>query len=88
MKKKVREEKIQTSYGTFETIFHSNVPERGYTVTAPRLKGMVTCGDTLNEARTMAREAIELHCECLIEEGFAELRIFEKIPPKQKVISR
>lgn len=75
-------------YGEFECIFHSNVPQRGYTVTIPKLKGVITCGDTLPEAKKMAREAIEFHCECLIEEGLAKIRIFEKTSQKQKVNSR
>ena len=44
----------------------------------PRVRGVVTCGDTLAEAKKMAKEAIELHCECLVEEGFAELKIYRK----------
>lgn len=70
--------KVKTLFGTFECLFEPNYPEKGYTVTAPRLKGVVTCGDTLGEAKKMAQEAIELHCECLVEEGLAELKIYRK----------
>ncbi len=38
-------------------------PEGGYTVTVPMLPGCVTFGETIEEAITMAREAIELDLE-------------------------
>lgn len=66
---------IKTNLGTFQALFESNAPEKGYTVTVPKLRGVVTCGDTLVEARRMAREAIELHCECLLAKGDAEIKI-------------
>ena len=69
---------IDSRYGGFKCFFESNTPERGYTVTVPRLRGIVTCGDTLQEAKKMAKEAIELHCECLLQEGSAKLRIYRK----------
>ena len=43
--------------------------EGGYTVTVPALPGVVTEGDTLEEAIAMARDAIKLHIECLIADG-------------------
>ncbi len=65
---------VKTVFGVFSCIFESNKPEKGYTVTVPRVKGVVTCGDTISEAKKMAKEAVELHCECLIDEGIAELK--------------
>ena len=44
-------------------------PEGGYTVTCPSLPGLVTCGETLEEARAMAADAIEGYLECLREDG-------------------
>jgi antitoxin HicB len=38
-------------------------PEGGYTVTCPALPPVVTYGETLEEARANAREAIELCLE-------------------------
>lgn len=38
-------------------------------VVVPDLPGCFAAGDTLDEAVDMAREAIELHCETLIEDG-------------------
>ena len=40
-------------------------PEGGYTVTCPSLPGLVTYGETLEEARTMALEAVEAYLESL-----------------------
>jgi predicted RNase H-like HicB family nuclease len=44
-------------------------PEGGYTVTCPSLPGLVTYGETLEEARAMAADAIEGYLECLREDG-------------------
>ena len=43
--------------------------EGGYTVTVPSLPGCVTYGDTLEEAKEKAKEAIELYVESLKEHG-------------------
>ncbi len=40
-----------------------------YGVTVPDLPGCHSAGDTLDEAMAMAREAIELHLEGMIEDG-------------------
>lgn len=66
---------IETRLGNFECLFESNRPEKGYTVTVPKLKGVVTFGGNLTEAKKMVKEAIELHCECLLQEGRAEIRV-------------
>jgi antitoxin HicB len=44
-------------------------PEGGYTATCPSLPPVVTYGETLDEARQNAREAIELCLEVLKEDG-------------------
>lgn len=41
-------------------------PEGGYTVTVPTLPGCITYGETIEEARKMAKESIELYIESLI----------------------
>ena len=41
----------------------------GYAVTVPALPGVLTFGDTVEEAMAMAREAIALHIEGLREAG-------------------
>lgn len=44
-------------------------PEGGFTVLIPDLHGCITYGKDLNEARKMAREAIELYIEDMIKDG-------------------
>jgi predicted RNase H-like HicB family nuclease len=44
-------------------------PEGGYTVTVPSLPGCVTFGDSIEDAVSMAREAIGLYLESLQEHG-------------------
>ena len=41
-------------------------PEGGYTAFVPSLPGCVTYGDTIDEAREMVKEAVELYIESLI----------------------
>ena len=43
----------------YEAIFDPN--GSGYTVTVPKLPGLVTEGSNLNEAREMVRDAIRCH---------------------------
>ena len=45
--------------------------EGGYTVTVPALPGVVTEGDTLEEAREMVIDAIQGYLETLQEDGLA-----------------
>ena len=44
-------------------------PEGGYTVFVPSLPGCITYGDNVDEAITMAKEAIELYIEELKDHG-------------------
>jgi antitoxin HicB len=44
-------------------------PEGGYTVIVPSLPGCITYGENLDEAKAMAKEAIELYIEVLKEKG-------------------
>lgn len=43
--------------------------EDGYTVTFPDLPGCITCGDDMEEAYMMAKEALELHLYGMEEDG-------------------
>ncbi len=51
-----------------EVVFEPQ-PEGGFTVYSPDLPGMVTEGDTLDQATANAREAIELYVESMRERG-------------------
>jgi antitoxin HicB len=44
-------------------------PEGGYTVTVPTLPGCITYGENVDEAISMAEEAIELYIEELQSRG-------------------
>ena len=51
------------------TIFFQPAEEGGYVVTCPALPGLVTEGDTLEEAREMAADAIRGYLESLQRDG-------------------
>jgi antitoxin HicB len=53
---------------TYTVIVYTE-PEMVYSVTVPALPGCNTEGRNLLEALEMAKEAIELHLECLHEHG-------------------
>jgi antitoxin HicB len=42
-------------------------PEGGYTVSVPSLPGCITYGESVDEAISMAKEAIGLYIESLVE---------------------
>jgi predicted RNase H-like HicB family nuclease len=52
-------------------------PEGGFTVTCPKLPPVVAYGETLEEPRANAREAIELCLEVMREDG-------QPIPPPDR----
>ena len=51
------------------TVFFEPAVEGGYVVTCPALPGLVTEGDTLAEARKMAKDAILAYLESLRKDG-------------------
>ncbi len=51
------------------TVLFEPAEEGGYVVTCPALPGLVTEGDTLHEARDMARDAIRAYMESLRKDG-------------------
>jgi predicted RNase H-like HicB family nuclease len=53
---------------TYTFVFNPE-PEGGYTVTCPALPGLVTHGQTIEEARAMARDAMEGLIEVMREKG-------------------
>src|SRR6516225_6930774 len=55
---------------TYTFVFNPE-PEGGYTVTCPALPGLVTYGETIEEARWMARDAMEGLIEVMLEKGEA-----------------
>jgi predicted RNase H-like HicB family nuclease len=55
---------------TFTMLFEP-AEEGGYVVTCPALPGLVTEGDTLEEARQMAGDALRGYIESLLEDGLS-----------------
>src|SRR6266700_364112 len=55
---------------TYTFVFNPE-PEGGYTVTCPALPGLVTYGETIEEARSMARDAMDGLIEVMLERGEA-----------------
>lgn len=55
---------------TFRTIIEPDDP-KGYHGYVPALKGVHTCGDTIEETKVNLRDAIVLHIQGLIEDGLA-----------------
>ena len=51
------------------TVLFEPAEEGGYVVTCPALPGLVTEGDTLEEAREMAEDAIRGYLESLSKDG-------------------
>ena len=51
------------------TVLFDPAEEGGYVVTCPSLPGLVTEGDTLEEARAMAVDAIRGYLEALAKDG-------------------
>ncbi len=49
--------------------FFRHTDSGGYSVDFPDLPGCISAGDTLNEALSMAREALSLHLFGMVEDG-------------------
>ncbi len=62
------EASIETQSYTYTVLLEPD-EDGGFVVTCPALPGLVSHGDTLEEAREHAAEAIELYLECLKAEG-------------------
>jgi antitoxin HicB len=64
---------------TFTMLFEP-AEEGGYVVTCPALPGLVTEGDTMEDARQMAEDALRRYLESLLEDGLS-------IPPDKTPIA-
>ncbi len=53
---------------TFLIAIHKD-PDSSYGVSVPDLPGCITAGDTFDEALMMAKEAIELHLEGMLDDA-------------------
>ena len=60
--------KSKTSQEYFFTVIYTPVKGGGYQVSVPVLPGVISYGRTIEEAKTMARDAIICHIESLKKE--------------------
>ena len=72
-----RKETITTEEYTYTAVFQPE-PEGGFTVTVPALRGCVTYGATMEEARAMVADAIAGCLHVLHKHG-------DPIPPSEDV---
>jgi len=61
------------------TVLFEPAEEGGYVVFCPALPGLVTEGDTLEEAQNRAKEAIAGYLESLIKDGLP-------VPPDKEIV--
>jgi predicted RNase H-like HicB family nuclease len=61
--------RVRSGRGGRSRTLIKNPTEEGYRVTVPLLPGLITYGRTLDEAREMARDAIQCHLEGLQKDG-------------------
>jgi antitoxin HicB len=54
---------------TYSILLQPDPDEGGFTVTVPELPGIVTQGESFEQALAMARDAIALHVEGLVADG-------------------
>ena len=64
-----RTEPVVATEIAYNVIFEPDEEAGGYVVTCPALPGLVTEGDTLEEARAMAGDAIRVYLESLRDDG-------------------
>jgi len=79
-------ETVDTKAYSFTVLFEP-AEEGGYVVTCPALPGLITEGDTLENARAMAQDAIRAYLESLQKDGLpipSDTPIREE-PVKEKV---
>jgi predicted RNase H-like HicB family nuclease len=65
------------------TVIYEPQPEGGYTVSVPALPGCITEGDTIDEARAMAEDAIRGYCQSMLADGL-QLPIDVANPPRHE----
>jgi len=67
------------------TVVFEPAEEGGYVVTCPALPGLVTEGDTLEEARERARDAIRAYLESLRKDGLPIPQDIRKEPVTEQI---
>lgn len=60
---------IQTKYGSYRVIIWLDKRDKVYLVKAVNLPEVVTFSNTIKGAKKMAKDALELYCDCAIADG-------------------
>lgn len=68
------------------TVLFQPAEEGGFTAFVPTLPGCITEGDTLEEARVMAKDAIECYLGSLIKDGLEVPTESESLIGKVRII--
>ncbi|MEK7208451.1 MAG: type II toxin-antitoxin system HicB family antitoxin [Patescibacteria group bacterium] len=69
MRKNEQKYHINTKHGFFSVSIWYDVRDKAYLVRALNLPDVVTFGKTLAEAKRMAKDALELYCDSVTEQG-------------------
>lgn len=67
------------------TVWFEPAEEGGYVVTVPTLYGLTTQGETFEEAKRMAKEAIEVYIESLVAHGKI---VPVETPSRRRIVKR
>ena len=87
MNKLANNQKIQSASEYHYTVLFEPAEEGGFVVRCPALPGLVTEGDTLDEARNMVKDAIRGYLESLQKDGLpapSDIKLSED-PIKEEV---
>lgn len=93
MEKNTKQFIIQTKKGFFKVIIWYDKKDKAYLVKVPSLSGVVTFGKSISDAKRMAKDAIELYCDCAIAESDKAIiiddkrQVFGKIPKSRVVFA-
>ena len=60
---------IDTKHGSYRVEIRRDEKEGTYRVRVPAFPELATFGTSLADAKRMAKDIIELHCDCLVDEG-------------------
>lgn len=82
-KKKQPHEELAAEYSF--TVLFEPAQEGGYVVTCPALPGLVTEGDTLDQARAMAEDAIRAYLESLRKDRAEIPHDIDDEPVKERI---
>lgn len=69
MRKTKQMYQVSTKHGIFTIAVWYDARDKAYLVRVPNISEIVTFGKTLAEAKRMGIDALELYCDCIIDEG-------------------